>query len=131
MDSINKIQQAIIGQSLDEGLSTRLGVLYTGLTNVKGLYADQSAIEKFQLLNPSYDMTKVISPSHTLTYIPKWPMYVNAISAMVCLMLSALYHNFNYSGKKVMDKLSTLDYGGICILIMGSTYPACFYPFAC
>jgi adiponectin receptor len=34
-------------------------------------------------------------------------------------------------GKKEEDKLCLFDYGGISILIMGSTYPPIFYSFAC
>ena len=34
-------------------------------------------------------------------------------------------------GKKEEDKLALFDYGGISILIMGSSYPPIFYSFAC
>jgi len=34
-------------------------------------------------------------------------------------------------GKKYEDKLALFDYGGISVLIMGSTYPPVFYSFAC
>jgi len=58
-------------------------------------------------------------------------MFVNLLSAVVCLGLSAIYHNFCYMNRHVCDKLATLDYAGICVLIMGSSYPPIFYPFAC
>jgi len=58
-------------------------------------------------------------------------MVVNLVSAVICLGLSAVYHQFMFCSKHVCDKLATLDYGGICVLIMGSCYPAIFYPFAC
>jgi adiponectin receptor len=76
-------------------------------------------------------MSSVISIEYLLNYIPRWPMFVNLITACICLGMSAIYHNFNYLDKKYADKLITLDYGGICILIMGSTFPVIFYPYAC
>lgn len=76
-------------------------------------------------------MTTVIQEDYLLNYIPRWPMFVNLLSACACLGLSATFHQFQYLSKRTMDKLATLDYGGITILIMGSTYPPIFYPFAC
>ena len=50
---------------------------------------------------------------------------------IVCLGLSAVYHLFRCLGKEEEDRLALFDYGGIAILIMGSSYPPIFYPFAC
>jgi len=50
---------------------------------------------------------------------------------IICLGLSAVYHLFHCIGKKEEDQLALLDFGGIAILIMGSSYPPIFYPFAC
>lgn len=50
---------------------------------------------------------------------------------IICLGLSAVYHLFHCIGKVEEDRLALLDFGGIAILIMGSSYPPIFYPFAC
>lgn len=63
--------------------------------------------------------------------MPRWPMFVNLATAVLCLLFSAIYHQFGYQSLKMQQKLQTLDYGGICFLIMGSTYPPMFYPYAC
>jgi adiponectin receptor len=34
-------------------------------------------------------------------------------------------------GKEEEDRLALFDYGGIAVLIMGSSYPPIFYAFAC
>ena len=66
-----------------------------------------------------------------LTYVPRWPLIVHLLSACFCLGCSALYHTFGIYGIETSKLLTNLDYGGICILIMGSTYPLLFYVFAC
>lgn len=44
---------------------------------------------------------------------------------------SALYHLFFIHSDTFFSLFARLDYGGICCLIMGSTYPLIFYTFAC
>ena len=88
-------------------------------------------MEQFIASNPGYDMTSLIDTATVLNFVPRWPVFINLITACLCLGLSATYHNFFYQNRYLMDKLATLDFGGICLLIMGSTYPPIFYPFAC
>ena len=85
----------------------------------------------FMKANPTYDMTKIIDTEVILNFVPRWPVFINLITACICLGLSAIYHNFHYMGKYINKKLATLDYGGICLLIMGSAIPPSVYPFAC
>ena len=66
-----------------------------------------------------------------LTYVPRWPLFVNLSAAILCLLCSTIYHNFMHNSSYIHNKLATLDYGGICMLIMGSVYPPIFYPYAC
>lgn len=66
-----------------------------------------------------------------LTYVPRWPLFVNLASAVICLGISSIYHLWNFHSKYCCDKLATLDYGGVAMLIMGTSYPAIYYPFAC
>ena len=72
-----------------------------------------------------------ISADNVLNYVPRWPLMVHLLSAVFCLGSSAAYHLVYIESPKISAIFSTLDYGGICILIMGSTYPLIFYVFAC
>eukprot|EP00826_Nyctotherus_ovalis_P065376 TRINITY_DN9610_c0_g3_i10.p2 TRINITY_DN9610_c0_g3~~TRINITY_DN9610_c0_g3_i10.p2 ORF type:complete len:192 (-),score=41.99 TRINITY_DN9610_c0_g3_i10:143-718(-) len=51
--------------------------------------------------------------------------------AILCLLFSTTYHLFNPYSEKVSAFLSRLDYGGISLLIAGSTFPPVMYGFAC
>jgi len=51
--------------------------------------------------------------------------------AILCLLCSANYHLFNSYSEKVQGFLSRLDYGGISLLIAGSTFPPVMYGFDC
>ena len=56
---------------------------------------------------------------------------VFALSAVFCLGSSAFFHLFYIKNEHWYETLARLDYGGISILIMGSSYPPIFYGFAC
>lgn len=56
---------------------------------------------------------------------------MHLISAALCLGLSALFHLCYVYSENVGTLLAKLDYGGITILIYGSTMPAIEYIFAC
>ena len=58
-------------------------------------------------------------------------MIIQLASTVICFGLSATYHLFHCMGKEEEERLTVFDYGGISILIMGSTYPPIFYSFAC
>lgn len=66
-----------------------------------------------------------------LAYVPSWPLVVHLFSGFFCLGFSAMYHLFQIQSEFVNNWMSRLDYGGICILIMGSSYPPIFYAFSC
>lgn len=68
---------------------------------------------------------------YVLTYVSRWPLVVNLVSASFCLGCSAFFHLFQIHSPKAAEIFSRLDYGGICILIMGSSYPPIMYPFSC
>ena len=72
-----------------------------------------------------------IIPDEILTYVSRWPLAINILAAIFCLGCSTIFHLFNIHSKKVLTVLSRLDYGGISVLILGSTYPVTFYSFAC
>ena len=80
---------------------------------------------------PMYELSEDLEHSIILNYIPRWPLFVFLCSAMFCLGCSATFHLFHIENKAINDMLNRLDYGGISVLIMGSSYPAIFYTYAC
>lgn len=76
-------------------------------------------------------LNDMIEIDKVLTYVPSWPLVVHLFSGFFCLGFSALYHLFWVQSNFVNNWMSRLDYGGICILIMGSSYPPIFYAFSC
>lgn len=53
------------------------------------------------------------------------------ISAIVCMMGSATFHLFFQMSVKAHKYLLRVDYGGISLLILGSTFPPFYYGFYC
>jgi adiponectin receptor len=89
------------------------------------------SIDKMQWLDFA-DLGKPISDVDTyLNYVSKWPLFDHLISAALCLGFSALFHLCYVYSENVNILLAKLDYGGITILIFGSTVPAIEYVFAC
>ncbi|EGR32626.1 hypothetical protein IMG5_076560 [Ichthyophthirius multifiliis] len=60
-----------------------------------------------------------------------FPILLFLISSMICLSGSILFHTFNCISKKHCDFLLRIDYGGICIIIGGGSYPCIYYGFFC
>jgi len=103
-----------------------------GMENLSNLYADiHSKIKAPGQEWKSADLIEQIAPENILVYVPKWPLIVHILSALFCLGASAAFHLFQVLSVKTSNFLITLDYGGICILIMGSSIPFIQYVFAC
>ena len=51
--------------------------------------------------------------------------------AIICLLFSTIFHLFCAVSAKVYTVLARLDYSGISLLILGSTFPPIVYGFAC
>jgi hypothetical protein len=66
-----------------------------------------------------------------LSATPVWPLACNAFSAVFCMGCSALFHLMYVRSRKTESILSRLDYGGISVLIYGSTIPIIYYCFPC
>ena len=107
--------------------SQRVKVINSGLSQVKDILIDQN----LQLYLVKHTEADIINTEQVLTYVPRWPLVVNILSAIMCLGLSSVYHLYNYYSRHVCYKLATFDYGGICMLIAGSAYPPIYYSFAC
>ena len=110
----------------------RMNVISTGINNLQNAYVHiQKKINIWIMDDPEFKVSDHLLTSSILNYTPRWPMIVNAFSAVFCLGASAWFHLFQIHSKKMNSILSRLDYGGISFLIMGSSYPPIFYIFAC
>lgn len=54
--------------------------------------------------------------------VSNWPIVGFLITAIICLLGSAVFHTFYCLSQKVNKVLIRIDYAGICFLICGSTY---------
>ena len=59
------------------------------------------------------------------------PLIVHMFGAISCLLFSTTYHLFDAYSERANSFLSRLDYGGISLLIAGSSYPPIIYGFYC
>lgn len=69
--------------------------------------------------------------AHDSSAPARWPIAVFVASAMVCLAGSATFHLLHVVSRDLLDWLQSIDYGGIAILIAGSTVPIVEYGWAC
>lgn len=77
------------------------------------------------------ELASLIDPNNSVTYVPRWPLFVMLCSAITCFSCSAAYHLFYIRSWAIYQTLLKFDIGGICFLIMGSIYPVNYYVFAC
>ena len=68
---------------------------------------------------------------HRSEEVSKWPLVAFLITALVCLGCSTMCHWFWSKHKNLCIILTTLDYWGIVLLILGTSYPFISYRFAC
>jgi len=71
------------------------------------------------------------SQKHDNHKVKKWPIFVMLFGAIICLSGSTTFHLFSVHSEKWNEFLSRLDYAGISLLILGSTYPPYYYYFYC
>lgn len=107
-----------------------MGVIQRGLKQMIEVFTDIEG--KLQIWVSNDPILQVdLDANLVLTYVSRWPLYVNLASACLCFGFSAVFHLFQIHSHKLRTILLRLDLGGICFLIMGSGYPLIFYPFAC
>ena len=63
--------------------------------------------------------------------VSKWPIVAFMLTALCCLGCSTSCHWFWCKHKKLCTVLTCLDYWGITLLIMGTSYPFISYRYAC
>ena len=77
-------------------------------------------------LNPM-PLRKPSDPKRT----SRWPIFVFLVSAIMCMGGSALFHLFYQMSATANRYLMRVDYAGISLLILGSTFPPFYYGFYC
>lgn len=65
------------------------------------------------------------------SYLPRYPLAVFLVTAMLCLLFSSVYHLMHAVSGEWARRFQALDYAGIVLLIAGSTTPIVYYAFFC
>ena len=81
--------------------------------------------------DPSLTMDDIIDTPYLLSHIPRWPIFVHFAGGVLAFSSASFYHLFYIVSPRWNEVLSRLDYGGISILIMGSSYAPYIYAFSC
>lgn len=108
-----------------------MNVYYSSIREKTRIYKEVNPSAEIDSLILAAGFKEKVNPDKVLNYIPRWPLVVHHFCAVFCLGASAAYHFLWIKSEPVAKFLAQLDYGGICLLIMGSTYPLTFYVFAC
>jgi|688.fasta_scaffold392551_1 predicted membrane channel-forming protein YqfA (hemolysin III family) len=67
----------------------------------------------------------------TVPVVPRWPLIVQALSAVAMLTFSAFYHLFLCKCCDLYETFLKVDLAGICIMIAGSATAPLFYTLMC
>lgn len=65
------------------------------------------------------------------SYLPRYPLGIFLVTAMLCLIFSSAYHLLHAVSFKWARRFQALDYAGIVLLTAGSTHPVIYYGFYC
>ena len=63
--------------------------------------------------------------------VTKWPLVAYLLCTIACLGLSAVCHLFYVRNEWICTVTTYLDYWGICMLGLGTTYPYISFKYAC
>lgn len=66
-----------------------------------------------------------------MLHIPKFPLMIFEVCAIICLTASSIMHIFWVRSKKACEKLHKLDLCGIVIMIAGSSASVTYFQFYC
>lgn len=80
---------------------------------------------------PEIHLSYLIDSSDMLNDVPRWPLYLHLISAVICMGISATFHLFYCHGPKCNRVFSRLDYAGISLLIGGTNLSPNYYALYC
>ena len=79
-------------------------------------------------------MENVFSEDHlknAIYYIPRWPLYVHLMAAIIQMGASGAFHQFQCMSADHMDSLFKLDLIGIGVMISGSAVAPLYYTYMC
>jgi channel protein (hemolysin III family) len=77
------------------------------------------------------EISENIEDHETVSQISIIPLILHMLAAIIWFSLSSIFHLFTCHSEEAHTFLSRLDYGGIVILIGGSTIPPYIYGFYC
>jgi adiponectin receptor len=86
-------------------------------------------IDIYKYIKPTY--TQIPNDGYKKVPLSRWPIIVFLLTAVFCLLCSAIYHAFSCISDRANQVLRRLDYAGISILITGSCFPVYVYGFYC
>lgn len=76
-------------------------------------------------------LTELHLHKNNADYLDYIVVNIGIVSAISCFVFSSMFHLFSNHSKKVCINWGLMDYVGIILLIIGSTYPAFYYGFYC
>ena len=80
--------------------------------------------------SPFYDFIDLTNSPND-GHISRWPVVAMMISAIICLICSAIFHLFYPMSGDYKMVFARFDYAGINILISGSAIPPLYYGLYC
>ncbi|THV04688.1 HlyIII-domain-containing protein [Dendrothele bispora CBS 962.96] len=83
----------------------------------------------FLYLFATVNSTSLIS--HPTSWTDSVMFSIFLLSAVFCLLASALYHTLTCHSQEVAARCHAFDYSGIVVLTVGSFYPCLYYGFYC
>lgn len=92
---------------------------------------DLDWIDIYKYVNPAYSPALARKDGVYLVPLSRWPIIVFLLSAVFCLLCSAIFHLFYCLSATANKILLRLDYAGVSILITGSCFPPFVYGFYC
>jgi hypothetical protein len=114
-------------------VNSRMSILYRSLDTFKNIYQDfETKIGIWVSNDPMFEVDPLTFDYNLrLIYVPRWPLVCHAIASIICLGASACFHLFQIHSSYMKNFLQRMDFGGICILIAGSSYSAIVYNLSC
>lgn len=106
------------------------------LTRTSYMKVQDSDTGLVQLTKDLNNLMEDVAPTfkdaaYILNYVTVAPIILNTLAAVFCMGCSAIFHLGNVHSATVSAMLARLDYGGISVLIFGSSIPIITYAFAC
>jgi len=80
---------------------------------------------------PEIHLSYLLDASEMLNDVPRFPLYIHLLSAVVCLGISSMFHLFYCHSEKCNSYLCWCDYAGISLLIGGSFFSPNYYGWYC